>query len=373
MTCHVCHRELHLYHCSAAVDPGALGVLQERLEVLHLTFTQASEIPSWVLSLRSLHQLHLSSRLHSEGGVSRSWALGSLRQLRHLRVLVIRGMLQRIPGELCEVAGSLVRLEIHNEGTKLLVLTSLKRLADLTELHLQDCQLERLPSALMSLTNLRSLDLQRNHLRSLEELLGLSHLRRLTCLRLAYNHVLTLPVCISVLRGLELLDLSNNQLHSVPPALFTLRRLRKLLLSGNLLQELPAEVKALQLLTELDVSGNRLESLPSELFSGCSELHILNVSHNFIRTLSKSIAGLSQLCRLDLRCNSLEELPAELGHCTGLCGGGLLVEDWLFLSLPPHIRDLLSQFQPPSRPESDSFPYVFPTQWSFHSALESQI
>ncbi|RVE69089.1 hypothetical protein OJAV_G00074350 [Oryzias javanicus] len=252
-------RELHLYHCRVAVDPSALAVLQERLEVLHITFTQASEIPSWVLSLHSLHELHLSGRLGSESSVGRSWALGSLRHLRHLRVLGIHGLLQKIPGELCEVASSLTRLEIYNEGTRLLVLTALKRMVDLTELKLQDCQLERLPSALLSLTNLRLLDLQHNNLSSLEELLCLAQLRHLSSLKLAYNHVSVLPASVGVLRGLELLDLSNNQLRSLPPALFTLHRLRRLLLAGNLLDQLPSEVKALHLLSELDLSGNRLE------------------------------------------------------------------------------------------------------------------
>ncbi|KAM9746239.1 volume-regulated anion channel subunit LRRC8D [Menidia menidia] len=374
-------RELHLYHCRAAVDPSALAVLRERLEVLQITFTHASEIPGWVLSLRSLHELHLSGRLSGEGSVGRSWALGSLRQLRHLRVLVIRGMLQRIPGELGEVSGSLARLEIYNEGTRLLVLTGLKRMADLTELRLQDCRLERLPSALLALTNLRTLDLQHNNLRTLEELLSLAHLRRLSGLKLAYNRVLALPASIGVLRGLELLDLSNNQLKGLPPALFTLRRLRRLLLAGNLLKELPSEVKALHLITELDLSGNRLESLPPDLFSSCLELRILNVAHNSLGSFPSGIAALNHLCRLDLRGNNLEELPTELGCCLGLCGGGLLVENWLFLSLPPHVRDILNHSytsggaysEDRSRPESDSFPYFSPTQWSFFTALESQI
>uniref|UniRef100_A0A669D947 Uncharacterized protein n=1 Tax=Oreochromis niloticus TaxID=8128 RepID=A0A669D947_ORENI len=228
---HSNYRELHLYHCKATVDPSALAFLQERLEVLQLTFTQ------------------------------------------------------------------------------------------------------RLPSALLALTILRVLDLQHNNLRTLEELLSLAHLRRLSCLRLAYNRVLVLPASVGVLRGLELLDLSNNQLQSLPPALFTLRRLRRLLLAGNLLEELPAEVKALQLLTELDLSGNRLERVPPELFNCCLELRTLNMSHNSLSFLPREIAALSQLCRLDLRSNNLEELPAELGSCSGLHGGGLLVENWLFLSL----------------------------------------
>ncbi|KAM9844100.1 volume-regulated anion channel subunit LRRC8D [Aulostomus maculatus] len=372
-------RELHLYHCTAAVDPGALGFLQERLEVLHLTFTQTSEIPSWVLSLRSLHELHLSGRLSGEGGVGRNWALGSLRQLRHLRVLVIQGMLQRIPGELYEVASSLVRLEICNEGTRLLVLSGLKRMVDLTELKLQDCQLERLPSTLLALTKLQTLNLQHNNLRTLEELLSLAHLRRLSSLRLSFNRVFALPASVGVLRGLKLLDLSSNQLQNLPSALFTLCNLQRLLLAGNLLEKLPAEVKGLQLLTELDLSGNRLQSLPPELFSSCLELSLLNVSHNALRSLPRGIASLRQLCKLDLRSNCLEELPAELGCCSGMRGGGLQVEHSLFLSLPAYVRDFLnhscssSHSEEHSQPQSDSFPYFSPTQWRFSSALESQI
>uniref|UniRef100_A0A665WL05 Uncharacterized protein n=1 Tax=Echeneis naucrates TaxID=173247 RepID=A0A665WL05_ECHNA len=146
---------------------------------------------------------------------------------------------------------------------------------------------------------------------------------------------------VGVLRGLELLDLSNNHLQTLPPALFTLLRLRRLLLACNLLEKLPAEIKALQLLAELDLSGNRLESLPPELFSRCLELRTLNVAHNSLSALPSGISILNQLCRLDLRSNSLEELPVELGCCSGLRGGGLLVEDWLFLSLPSHVRAFL--------------------------------
>lgn len=363
------------------MDSSALGVLQKRLEVLHLTFTQASEIPSWALSLCSLHELHLSGRLGSDSGVARSWTLGSLRQLRHLRALVIRGMLQHIPGELCELACSLARLEIYNEGTQLLVLTGLKRMVNLTELLLQDCQLERLPSALLCLTNIRALDLQHNNLRTLEDILSLAHLQHLSCLRLAFNQVLVLPASVGALKRLEILDLSNNLLRSLPSSLFTLYRLRRLLLAGNMLEKLPTEVKSLHLLTELDLSANRLRYLPPELFSGCLELRILNVAHNSLYSIPSEIGALSQLCRLDLRNNSLEELPAELGCCSRLHGEGLLVEDSLFHSLPQHIRNFLSRScqltgsksEGHPQTERDSFPYFSPTQWNFSSALESQI
>ncbi|KAI1884059.1 hypothetical protein AGOR_G00222490 [Albula goreensis] len=384
-------RELHLYHCPAAVEPGALPVLRERLEALHLTFTQASEIPTWVYTLRGLQELHLTGRLSAEGGGGtssggRGWALASLRQLRHLRTLVLQGaLLQRVPSELGEVSGSLLRLEVHNEGARLLVLTGLRRVSGLAELQLQGCQLECLPSALLSLAGLRSLDLCHNALRTLEGLLGLQHLRRLSTLRLAHNRVLALPASVGMLRALELLDLGHNQLQSLPPALFTLHRLRRLLVAGNLLEDLPAEVAALTLLSELDLSGNKLEQLPPLLPAG---LRTLNVAHNSLGLLPASLGSLGELSHLDVRGNSLETLPAELGSCTGLRGGGLLVEDWLLLSLPPHVRQTLLQpdYVPPDAPagapgdthshsslDSDGFPAFSATQWSFLSALESRI
>ncbi|KAK1785626.1 hypothetical protein P4O66_018987 [Electrophorus voltai] len=374
-------RELHLYHCSAAVEAGALAVLQERLESLHLTFTHATEIPGWVYSLRGLQELHLSGHMWSEGGMGRGRALGSLRLLRHLRVLSLHGAAPRVPAELSEVAGSLVRLEIHNEGARLLALTGLRRLEGLMELELRDCQLERLPSALLALPGLRCLDLAHNGLRTLEELLGLQNLHRLTGLCLAHNRVLALPATVAALRGLELLDLAHNHLRRLPPALFTLRRLRRLLLAGNLLDELPAEVGALALLAELDLSGNRLESLPGELGAGCAELRELDVAHNSLGCLPPSLGALKRLLRLDVRGNNLEELPVELGCCARLRGGGLLVEGWLLHTLPHHVQDFLQQPRSPSRPSSeansrpnsDCFPAFSTTQWSFLSAVESRI
>uniref|UniRef100_A0AAY4B8R4 Uncharacterized protein n=1 Tax=Denticeps clupeoides TaxID=299321 RepID=A0AAY4B8R4_9TELE len=269
-----------------------------------------------------------------------------------------------------------LKLELMADGARLLVLTGLRRVAGLAELRLQGCRLERLPSALLALAGLRSLDLRHNHLRTLEELLALQHLRRLRSLRLAQNRVLALPASVGVLRGLVLLDLSHNQLQSLPPALFTLRRLRRLYLDANLLETLPAEVGALALLAELDLSGNRLERLPPELFSSCVELRCLNVAHNSLCSLPPGVSGLSRLTRLDLRGNSLEELPLEVGCCAGLRGGGLLAEGWLLHSLPQAVRDFLLQPRPrscSSTEESDTFPAFSTSQWCFLSAAESQI
>ncbi|KAA8585610.1 hypothetical protein FQN60_004304, partial [Etheostoma spectabile] len=182
------HRELHLYHCAAAVDPSALGVLQDRLEILHLNFTQASEIPSWVLSLRNLHELHLSGRLNSDGGVGRSWALGSLRQLRHLRVL-----LQSLPPALF----TLRRLQ------RLLLAGNL---------------LEVLPAEVKELQLLTELDLSGNRVESLPPQLFSSCLE-LHILNVAHNSLGSLPAGVAALTRLCRLDLRSNSLEDLPAEL----------------------------------------------------------------------------------------------------------------------------------------------------------
>ncbi|XP_069051896.1 volume-regulated anion channel subunit LRRC8D [Lepisosteus oculatus] len=360
-------RELHLYHCPARLDPESLRVLRDRLESLHLRVAEAAEIPGWAYALRGLRELHLAGGL--AGG------LGCLRELRQLRMLSLRGGLRRVPGELGELAGSLARLEVHNEGTRLLALGGLRRLGSgLAELALRRCELEHVPAAVLSLTGLHSLDLSGNALRGLDELLGLAQLRRLTALRLARNRIPALPPAVGLLRGLELLDLSHNRLQALPPALFTLRRLRCLQLAGNLLGALPAEVGGLPLLSELDLGGNRLESLPPELFSGCLRLRRLCAARNALAALPPGLRHLARLAHLDLRGNSLDALPAELGRCASLRRAGLLVEDWLFDTLPPGVRDALQRPEsaPSGTPEAPPATVLVP-ELSPSWALESQI
>lgn len=54
-----------------------------------------------------------------------------------------------------DVGVHLQKLSINNEGTKLMVLNSLKKMVNLTELELVRCDLERIPHSIFSLHNLQ--------------------------------------------------------------------------------------------------------------------------------------------------------------------------------------------------------------------------
>ncbi|XP_078075030.1 volume-regulated anion channel subunit LRRC8D-like [Mustelus asterias] len=333
-------QELHLYHCPAKVEQTAFSFLRDHLRYLHIKFTDVAEIPTWVYLLKNLRELYLVGNLNSEN--NKMIALESLRELKHLKILHLKSNLTKVPSNITDVAPHLTALLVHNDGTKLLVLNSLKKMINLTELELQNCELERIPHAIFSLTNLQELDLKSNNIRTIEEVISFQHLKRLTCLKLWHNKIITIPSSISLVKNLELLYLAQNKLESLPAALFTLQKLRYLDVSHNSIAVIPAEITSLQNLQYFAATGNRVEVLPKQVFK-CTKLRVLNVGQNCITSISEKVGQLVQLTQLELRGNCLDRLPAELAHCRLLKKSGLVVEDHLFDTLPSEVKDLFNQ------------------------------
>ncbi|KAF6718009.1 Volume-regulated anion channel subunit LRRC8E [Oryzias melastigma] len=332
--------ELSLIYCTANPQPSALNYFRGHLKILHLTFETLEKIPLWIYTLQSLEELYLSGPLTSE--VSKSPSLESLRELRALRVLYLRSNLRKIPPSIGDVASKLQKLCIHNEGFKIQAFSSLKKLSSLVSLELVACDLERIPSAVFSLSNLEELDLKENKLNTVEEILSLQHCRRLVTLRLWHNKITYIPDHISKLRALETLNLSWNKLRKLPSRLFYCTKLRHVDVSHNELTYLPLEVSILQGLQFFSAAFNSLESLPEELFS-CKKIKTLNLSNNRLSYLSPRVANLSQLLRLDVKGNRLESLPVEIGDCPLLKSSGLMAEDSLLDQLPSDLRDKLTE------------------------------
>uniref|UniRef100_UPI00358FC251 volume-regulated anion channel subunit LRRC8A-like isoform X2 n=1 Tax=Myxine glutinosa TaxID=7769 RepID=UPI00358FC251 len=330
---------LWLYHSPTRLDSPALSFLRENLLSLHLKFTEPQELPLWLSSLKNLQELHLTGSL---GDDPRMPALDALRELKHLSCLRIKSSLGKIPQVVSDLGPQLQTLCLNNEGSKLLVLSSLKRLSGLTELQLVRCDLQRIPHAIFSLSSLQSLDLKDNNLQTVEELISFQHLHRLTSLKLWYNNISYLPVQIGMLSALEQLILTRNQLCSVPNQLFLCRRLRLLDLSHNLLTHLPQDIVKLSSLQHLALSGNKLEALPEELFS-CQRLRVLNLGHNALPYLSPRVGQLQCLSQLELRGNPLGALPATLSNCPCLRRANLVVEPALYCSLPATIQEQLER------------------------------
>ncbi|KAL0603892.1 Volume-regulated anion channel subunit LRRC8D [Plecturocebus cupreus] len=259
-------QELHLCHCPAKVEQTAFSFLRDHLRCLHVKFTDVAEIPAWVYLLKNLRELYLIGNLNSEN--NKMIGLESLRELRHLKILHVKSNLTKVPSNITDVAPHLTKLVIHNDGTKLLVLNSLKKMMNVAELELQNCELERIPHAIFSLSNLQELDLKSNNIRTIEEIISFQHLKRLTCLKLWHNKIVTIPPSITHVKNLESLYFSNNKLESLPVAVFSLQKLRclDLELKGNCLDRLPAQLGQCRMLKKsgLVVEDHLFDTLPLE-------------------------------------------------------------------------------------------------------------
>nr|KAF6433912.1 leucine rich repeat containing 8 VRAC subunit A [Molossus molossus] len=331
-------KELWLYHTAAKIEAPALAFLRENLRALHIKFTDIKEIPLWIYSLKTLEELHLTGNLSAEN--NRYIVIDGLRELKRLKVLRLKSNLSKLPQVVTDVGVHLQKLSINNEGTKLIVLNSLKKMVNLTELELIRCDLERIPHSIFSLHNLQEIDLKDNNLKTIEEIISFQHLHRLTCLKLWYNHIAYIPIQIGNLTNLERLYLNRNKIEKIPPQLFYCRKLRYLDLSHNNLTFLPADIGLLQNLQNLAITANRIEALPPELFQ-CRKLRALHLGNNVLQSLPSRVGELTNLTQIELRGNRLECLPVELGECPLLKRSGLVVEEDLFNTLPPEVKERL--------------------------------
>ncbi|XP_036410599.1 volume-regulated anion channel subunit LRRC8C-like [Megalops cyprinoides] len=332
-------QELSLYQCSIKVHSTAVAFLRENLKVLRVKFDDSRELPSWIYCLRNLEELHLMGLFSHD--ISRNVTLDSLRELKSLKTLHLKSNFTKIPQSIVDVSSHLQRLYIHNDGTKLVMLNNLKKMAHLVHLELVHCELERIPHAVFSLTNLQELDLKENNLKSIEEIVSLQHLRKLTSLKLWHNAIAYIPDHIKKLGSLERLYFSHNKIEVLPSHLFLCHKLRYMDLSHNEIRFIPPEIGVLQSLQYFSVSCNKIENLPDELFF-CKKLKTLKLGMNFLTVLSPKISFLIALTHLELSGNHFEGLPAELGSCRALKRSGLVVEDALFETLPSDVREQLS-------------------------------
>lgn len=145
-----------------------------------------------------------------------------------------------------------------------MVLNSLKKMVNLSELELVRCDLERIPHSIFSLHNLQEIDLKDNNLKTIEEIISFQHLHRLVCLKMWYNQIAYIPIQIGTLVNLERLYLNRNKIEKIPYQLFFCRKLRFLDLSHNNLTDIPPEIGTLQNLQYLAVTANRVSRVQAQ-------------------------------------------------------------------------------------------------------------
>ncbi|KAM4722846.1 volume-regulated anion channel subunit LRRC8A-like [Rhinophrynus dorsalis] len=325
-------REIWILNSTVKVDSKALQFLKHNLQVVHIRFDSPNQIPLWIYNLKKMRELFFEGSLQLDSKT----ALQSFRELENLRSLHFKSNFTKVPIVLLDIANHLHHLSIHNQKNRLKDLTNMKKLCGLSSLKLVQCELERIPSEVLSLHNLQDLNLKDNNLSNMNEVMLFHNLKKLTSLQLHYNAISVISPHIAKVTFLELLNLNNNKLTDLPPKLFQLTRLRHLALSYNHISSIPKNIAKLHNLQVFTIDHNQLSELPEELFA-CTNLRVLIVSHNNIDLIPPAIGNLMQLRHLELFENKYEILPAEIGNCPFLRRSQLLVEEEIYTTLPEKI------------------------------------
>jgi Leucine-rich repeat (LRR) protein/GTPase SAR1 family protein len=205
-------------------------------------------------------------------------------------------------------------------------------LANLRELIISECNLQRLPPIIWQMTNLHVLDISRNKINILVPEVGnLSNLRKIN---LKHTNITSLPPEIVYCQDLEEILLWGNKITTLPETLPELLKLKtlglnyrdfcgqmdamreKFLNTGQVKSDyIPQIVFDLPALESLDLEGTKINNMPETTNHGLREL---NLSRNFLNLLPRSVYNLNHLTLLNLSDNQFNSLPDELGNLKSL-------------------------------------------------------
>lgn len=258
--------------------------------------------------------------------------------------------------QFCNItSGSITHLDLSSNSLETI---SDLNLPNLIEINLSMNNISTISSDLfLKETNLQRIDFDSNHIGDIGNI-HLSHLRKLTYLKLTNNHISSVIINSS---SLEELDLSYNEIFVLNDAIFhnihnlkclrlkankiyhldfnifhellnlnvldlssnslieinkftTLETLKILRLNKNLIQSIDLNAfEASKKLEILDLSENRLESLNETNFCDLEYLKSLNISYNYLNTVSYQVLEpLVSLKILDVEGNLLTDIDYKL-------------------------------------------------------------
>jgi Leucine-rich repeat (LRR) protein len=215
-----------------------------------------------------------------------------------------------LPARLAEFPNLTKVTLLNNRPRRRLKLAKNKTVTDLS---IQDDELDLRPRTYRKYSSLKSLDLSRNNLTRFPTLRGTSKLRRLVLT----DNQLTLEDLRRGLPKLEELVMTTNKVRHLPPVVGQFTGLRKLNLNANQIETLPKEIGALQNLEQLSLYKNNVARLPREIYQ-LRNLHVIDLYYNQLEELDSAIRNWSKLEILYVANNKLYTLPDNLGSLTAL-------------------------------------------------------
>ncbi|BBD58750.1 small GTP-binding protein domain-containing protein [Nostoc sp. HK-01] len=185
----------------------------------------------------------------------------------------------------------------------------------LEQLILIKVELTEIPDAIANLTNLTKLDLNNNQITEIPE--AIANLTNLTTLDLSDNQITEIPKAIANLTNLTMLVLYNNQITEIPEAIANLTNLMGLYLRINKITQIPEAIANLTNLNAFDLSNNQINQIP-EAIANLTNLTTLHLYKNQITQIPEAIANLTNLTTFTLLSNQITQIPEAIANLINL-------------------------------------------------------
>ncbi|ELP89675.1 leucine-rich repeat containing protein, putative [Entamoeba invadens IP1] len=227
---------------------------------------------------------------------------------------------------------------------------------------------------------LKMLDLSLNNIRELD--LNFGKFTALTLVRFRGNLLSKVPEVLLSLQNLKTLDLSNNSISIVPSRIGEMSNLQEIILGQNKIESLPDEMSKMTSLVNMTITANRLKDLPSSLstltkltfvdlcnnkftqfpgvlgklysiktlwlcynylselngIGGMRNLNQLKLLHNNFTHIPKEVLTLTQLYSIEFGDNLIQTIPTEISNLTNL--KSIAFTDCLLKDIPEEITHL---------------------------------
>ncbi len=227
------------------------------LKALYLNDNQLTQLPDFIMSLKSLEVLTLRNN-------SFKIVPEQIFTLNNLKTLILsENQITQIPKEIM----GLSKLENFDFGSNPILKFPdwLHRLNSLKDLGIYDLKLKTLPEVVCQIKKLEILSLDGNDLITLPKSIG--NLQSLKELWTESNYYTFLPETFGNLIHLERVNLRDNKLEYLPESIVNLQRLEQLHVDENLLKSIPEGIFNLSNLSNLDLSNNQIVNVPISLLN----------------------------------------------------------------------------------------------------------
>jgi Leucine-rich repeat (LRR) protein len=226
----------------------------------------------------------------------------------------------------------------------------------LTELWLDNNQLETIPAIYGYLTNIVSLHVEFNKILRLPESIGLMHLK-MTDLNISNNLLTLIPLEYANLRKLKIFEVINNPWVMLPAEIISknlqahymyrvadssndgILSLAGFYVTSEGLFALKSALPSLSEIREVYLEENRIVYIPKQ-YSLMSSVTHLNISKNELASIPEFVDCWKDMTRCYLQCNNIHQVPENIGawkKCTTL----VLSRNFIAI-LPDSIRFLES-------------------------------